>query len=268
MSPYWIAKIGNRLKNSPLTQIIHIQGIAKGTFASPEEQVLSYTGGFAKYDLNLKYPDHKFNIQVRQELLRLRGGQWINRTMGEVNYAYRYARYSMKRWIEIRGFVGRMNRFTPAPIAMNDPYGLSLSGANGAQDLFFEDYYFTRGPEAGMWSQQRNENMGGFKSTSGYGTTYNWMATGNVYVQLPIPVFGIFGVFADFGAFSNGFSVNTAINTGLAMRFGKVFGVYFPIWMSKELNDSYNGGKYGEKIRFTLKMNLVNQSGKLFSLIN
>jgi hypothetical protein len=110
--------------------------------------------------------------------------------------------------------------------------------------------------------------MGGFKSTSGYGTTYNWMATTNIYFQLPIPIFGIFGVYADLGAFSNGFSVNTAINTGLAVRFGKVFGVYFPVWMSKELNDSFSGGKYGEKIRFTLKMNLVNQSGKLFSLIN
>ena len=268
ISPYWTAKIGNRLKNSPLTQTIQVQGIAKGNFATPEEQVLSYAGGFVKYDLNLSYPDHKFNIQLRQELLRLRGGQWINRTMGEVNYAYRYARYNMKRWVEIRGFVGRMNRFTAAPIAMNDPYGLSLSGTNGAQDLFFEDYYFARGPQSGMWSQQRNENMGGFKSTSGYGTTYNWMATTNIYFQLPIPTFGIFGVYADLGAFSNGFTVNTAINTGLAVRFGKVFGVYFPIWMSKELNDSFNGGKYGEKIRFTLKMNLVNQSGKLFSLIN
>jgi hypothetical protein len=58
------------------------------------------------------------------------------------------------------------------------------------------------------------------------------------------------------------------INTGVGMRFGKVFGLYFPVWMSKELNDSYGNSSYAEKIRFTLKMNIVNKGIKLSSLMN
>lgn len=79
---------------------------------------------------------------------------------------------------------------------------------------------------------------------------------------------GIFGLFADLGAFHNGTSVTSAINTGVGMRLGKIFGLYFPIWMSKELNDSYGNSKYAEKIRFTLKMNIVNKGVKLSSLMN
>jgi hypothetical protein len=89
------------------------------------------------------------------------------------------------------------------------------------------------------------------------------MGAGNLYVQLPIPKLSIFGVFADFGTFYNGTSVNSAINAGAAIRISSVFGMYFPIWMSKELDASYGNSKYGEKIRLTLKLNLVNKGLKL-----
>jgi hypothetical protein len=52
---------------------------------------------------------------------------------------------------------------------------------------------------------------------------------------------------------------------GLALRISSAFGVYFPLWMSKELNDSFGNSKYAEKIRFTLKMNIVNK-GLRFNL--
>jgi hypothetical protein len=109
--------------------------------------------------------------------------------------------------------------------------------------------------------------MGGFKSTAWYGTTSNWMATGNLYVQLPIPKISIFGLFADAGAFNNGVSVKTAINTGVAMRFGKILAIYFPVWMSDELANSFGNSSYGEKIRFTFKFNPINKPLKLGSLL-
>jgi hypothetical protein len=93
------------------------------------------------------------------------------------------------------------------------------------------------------------------------------MATGNLYVQLPIPQVGIFGIFADAGAFNNGVSIKTAINTGLAMRLGKIFAIYFPIWMSDELSNSFGNSSYGEKVRFTLKFNPINKPLKLGSLL-
>ena len=178
----------------------------------------------------------------------------------------------MKRWVELRGFIGNTYLFDLPDnntAVYQYPFAMSLSGSDGQQDLFFEEYYFGRNSISGIWSQQRNEDMGGFKSTSySYGITTNWMATTNLYVQLPIPKLGIFGAFVDFGAFSNGVSVNTAINTGLAVRFGKIFGLYFPVWMSKELNDSFGNSRYAEKIRFTLKFNPINKSLKLGSLLN
>jgi hypothetical protein len=147
-----------------------------------------------------------------------------------------------------------------APFLGQYAYSMPLSGANGAQDLFFEDYYFGRGQMDGMWSQQRAENMGGFKSASNLNSD-NWMVTTNVLFQLPTPVFSMFYAFADAGIFEDNMTNSTkvAINTGLALRISNVFGLYFPIWMNKDLEDSYSNSNYAERIRFTLKMNLVNK---------
>ena len=188
----------------------------------------------------------------------------------DATYRYRYLKNSMKRWVEVRGFIGNTYHYKSTLGYNEDRMGMSLSGTDGSQDLFFEDYYFGRGMVNGLWSQQRDENMGGFKSTATayYGTTSNWMATGNVYVQLPIPKMSIFGLFADLGAFHNGTAINSAINAGVGMRLGKVFGLYFPLYMSTELKESFGNSRYSEKIRFTLKMNIINKGIKLSSLMN
>jgi hypothetical protein len=82
---------------------------------------------------------------------------------------------------------------------------------------------------------------------------------------LPIPRLKFIGYYLDAGVFKNEITVNSAINMGLALRISSAFGVYFPLWMSKELNDSFGNSKYAEKIRFTLKMNIVNK-GLRFNL--
>jgi hypothetical protein len=93
------------------------------------------------------------------------------------------------------------------------------------------------------------------------------MASSNLYFQLPIPKVGIFGIFADAGVFDNGSSINSVFNTGIGVRISKVFGLYFPVWMSTNLKDSYGNSNYAEKIRFTLRMNVVNKPIKLSSLL-
>ncbi len=88
-----------------------------------------------------------------------------------------------------------------------------------------------------------------------------------MWLQFPyIPKF--IGGFVDAGIFSNGISTSTAINTGVGIKLGDIFGLYFPVWMSKELNDSYGNSKYGEKIRFTLNFNIANKSHLLTELLN
>ncbi len=264
-APYWHAKIGHRRCAGPFSHDVLIQGVSKSSITSTMNH--DYYGGFIKYGADFNYPDHKLNIQLRNDFIEATN-LTMSRVTLESTYRYRYARHKMKRWVEIRGFVGSIYHLDVDPV---NPYvypvQMSLGGTDGQQDLFFENYYFGRGNFNGLWSQQRDENMGGFKTNSWYGTTSNWMATANFYMDLPIPKIGFLGVFADYGVFNNGISVNSAINTGVGLRFGKVFGLYLPVWMSKQLNDSFGNASYAEKIRFTLRLNPMNKPLKLSSLL-
>ena len=211
--------------------------------------------------------DHNINLKLRNEYYTdAKNTDELGRILVESTYRFRYLKKRMNRWIELRGFIGHtyLNNFSTTNAYQ---YSMSLSGADGQQDLFVDEYYFGRNETQGIWSQQRDENMGGFKSTSWYGTTSYTMATANLYFQFPFKP-NIFGVFADFGTFYNGTSFNGAINTGLALRIGKVFGVYFPLWMSKQMDASYNSKNYAERIRFTLKMNIQSKPLNFMKLLN
>ena len=264
IAPYWNVKIGNRT-NSPFSQNFTLQGIGKYDFYNSLKT--DYIGGFAKYAIDFTRPDHQVHFALRTDLIKAQDAE-MARVNIDASYKFRYLKNKIKRWVEVRGFIGNTYNLNLTQGTNTYRYSMSLSGSDGSQDLFFEDYYFGRNANSGIWSQQRDENMGGFKSTSRYGTTTHFMATGNLYLQLPIPKMSIFGLFADFGAFSNGTSVNSAINTGVGIRLAKVFAIYFPVWMSKELNDSFGTSNYARKIRFTLKMNIVNKGLKLSSLLN
>jgi hypothetical protein len=62
-----------------------------------------------------------------------------------------------------------------------------------------------------------------------------------------------------------------ALNTGLGIRLGDFFGIYFPMWMSDEMVNSFNTDgvfdEYGKKIRFTMHFNLVNKPFNLSSVL-
>jgi hypothetical protein len=150
----------------------------------------------------------------------------------------------------VRGFFGNNLSYTNGSGIGNQYYQMALSGADGRQDLFMEEYYFDRfNPN----SYIRNNNFGGFNRTSTYGTTSFWMATGNVYAALPIPKLGFLGAFCDGGAFFDGNTVNYVYNAGLGIRLGSLVGVYFPIVQSSGLGDL--SVKYSNSIRMTLKFN-------------
>ena len=270
ISPYWQASLGSRdMKAVNYRQTILVQGMFRRDQFGPTD--FNHAGGFVKYDFKWKKPDHKLHVQLRNDFIQnLGNGDNMARARVSAEYKFRYLR-KKERWVEVRGFYGNQYlRNYANSIALPGhfgayQYGMSLSGTDGQQDLFTEDYFFGRNELAGIWSQQRTENMGGFRSTSYYGTTNNWMATGNMWLQFPyIPK--LFGAFVDAGIFNNGTSTSTAVNLGLGMKLGDVFGVYFPLWMSKELSDSFGNSKYGEKIRFTLNLNIANKSHLLMDL--
>jgi len=263
-SPYWYAKLGKRAKLSkPFENSIRVQTMYRANVFG--HNTTQYAGGFIEHVSNYVKPNHKVNTKIRTDFAsNLDNGQKFGRSSLEATYKFRYLRKNQKRWISLRGFVGGYwyNKFN---INSNPNYMMSFAGMNGAQDLFVEDYFFGRNITSGIWSQQRYENMGGFSSASNFGATNQWMATGNLYFQIPIKP-NMFGVFIDFGTVQLGTKNYGLFNTGLALKLGDVFGVYFPIYMNDVLENSFGSKKYSERIRFSLKLNLMTRDFKFRDL--
>jgi len=257
LAPYLYMKLGNRRNASPVSQTLLLQTIYRhDQYGTASDQA----GAYLQYTFDFTRPDHRFNAILRTDHLNnLRNTDEATRSTVEATYSFRYLRNKMKRWVEIRGFAGQNWSYKVADFT-NNTYTMSLGGASGAQDFFLEQYFFDRTRFMRDYSTQRMENMGGFKTTSSYGTTSGWMTSGNLYFQLPLKP-GIFGLFADAGLFDSPYmSPKIVLNTGIGVRLGKIIGVYFPIWMSEEMKGAYgSNSSYGEKIRFTMKLNLVNK---------
>lgn len=264
-SPYWFAKIGNRKNQQlPYSNSIRVQTMYRADILNGSNT--QHVGVFLEYNFDYVKPDHKINAKLRTDFAtNIDNSAQFGRSSLAASYSYRYSKNKMKRWISIRGYVGGFwdNNFKTST---NPNYTLAVSGMNGAQDIFVEDYYFGRGLPTGIWSQQRGENMGGFLSASNFGATDQWMATGNFYFQLPIKP-NFFGVFADFGTVRLGATNYGLFNTGLALRFGDVFGLYFPLYMNDILENSFTTKNYAERIRFSLKLNIFMRDFKLGNLL-
>jgi hypothetical protein len=264
VSPYWNAKLGNRGRAKATSHNLLVQAIyRKDRFPTFD---FNQRGAFAQYDYNVNLPDHKFNMRFRLDYMQSEDIQeQLGRFSTSTTYKYRYLKNKLDRWIELRAFFGTNFIYESANGVGNTTYQMSLSGARGYQDLFLEDYDFARNATSGFWNQQRAENFGGFHSTSSFGTTTFWMTTANAYVQLPIKP-NLFGIFGDVGAFYNGTSVQAAWNTGLGIRFSSVLGVYFPLLRSENMGTDFYKN-YGEQIRFSLRLNIVNKGLKIGNLL-
>lgn len=264
VAPYWQAKIGNRLADSPISQYVRLQTIYKKDKFGPAHN--EHAGFYLLYNFDYSKPDHQVNIKLKNEYYTdVNSTEEVARILFETTYKYRYLRKNMKRWVELRLFAGQqyIRKFSNGNAYT---YSMSLSGASGSQDLFVDEYYFGRNQSTGLWSQQRDENQGGFKSTSTLGTSSIGIGSGNLYVQLPVKGLGFLGLFADMGVYHDGTKLNSLANTGVGIRLGSIFGIYFPIWMSSQLENSYPNLNYAERIRFTLKFNPFNQPLKIKGL--
>ena len=267
VQPYWQAKIGNRKAFSPWSSDVILQSMYRLDITRPAQQEL--VGGFLKYNIRFSRPDHKLLISLRTDYVTNPvNGDAMGRNSIELEYKFRYMKKKKDRWIELRHYTGGNYLFRFNHTASLLPYTLSLSGASGTQDIFVEDYFFGRSESNGFYSQQRMENMGGFKSTSFYGTTSKYLSAFNFYMQTPVGP-KIFGIFADYGFFSSALNgkVSSAFNTGVALRLGSYLGIYFPVYTSQELIDFNAGTTYASRIRFTLKLNIIKQPLNLGGLI-
>lgn len=268
VQPYWLAKLGNRKKASPIMQTLLVQTMYRLDVMGPSQREL--VGGYLKYDFVESQTDYKFGFQLRSDYLaNAVNGDAFGRSSAEVSFKYRYMKKKDSRWVELRSYTGSNWNFDMYNSGSAYNYTLSLAGTSGSQDVFLEDYFFGRSEQNGFYSQQRLDNTGAFKSTSSFGTTSRWISTLNFYGQIPVGP-SILGVFADYGWFENALNgqVMSAYNAGLAVRLSNIFGVYFPVVYSKELADAtYGSGNYGSRIRFTLRLNLIKQPLNINGLI-
>lgn len=265
--PYFYMKFGERKKNIPFSESMLIQGIYNYQRLDPASD--AYVGGFLKYNADYKKPNFEMGAVFRTDYIKeLENNNYylvdyaMGRTSLEANFRYKYKKKKQHAWVELRGFVGGFWDFK----GFNNALRMSLSGTTGFQDVFLEDYYFER--SATPFTNQTGENMGNFRVGGlNYLSTNQWMTTGNFYFQLPVKT-GILGVYADFGGMQQGSAFYGYFNTGIGVRLSKAFGVYFPVYMSQNLENAYGNVKYGEKIRFTLKMNFTNQPFRLGNMFN
>jgi hypothetical protein len=261
LTPYWNADLGKKGDKTPWSQNVRVQGVYN--LVPSNQDNFGHAGGFAQYTLDYKKRDFLSNTKVRIDYVDMKSlfagvsNVSASRLFVESTNTFRYLKNKMSRFVELRFFSGALLMDKTEILSGDSRLGLSLNGSNGAQDLFFENYYFGRNEFNGVWGAQREDNMGAFK-TGRTILTNRWMATSNLYAQLPVKYLGFLGVFADFGAFGTQVDVEFAANVGLGMRLGDVFGIYFPLYSTDNIMQSL-GGNYAVRIRFTLKMNLVNQ---------
>ncbi|MBU2019701.1 MAG: M1 family metallopeptidase [Bacteroidetes bacterium] len=234
-------------------------------FASKNEESI---GAMTRLDVFYSGPDHEINFDIKHEFVtRSVSKDLVHRSQASATYRYRYAKNKMTRWVELRVYGGKVLQIKQTEPLQNS-FALAVAGANGNQDLFFEEISFNRSPYQGLQSTVRQENMGGFKSTSELSSN-NWLTAANLYLELPIPKINI-GLFGDYAFSPSPTSSSTLINywdLGLGLRFKKILRIYFPIMESSNIQSSLVPLTYPQKIRFSLQWNILHRSIRLSNLL-
>ena len=263
-SPYVAINFGERKARHAFHHDLLIQGIYKehilGSNISYNDQ-----GIFVQHTSNYRKPVYQANWTNRFEYFKT-GEEFVSRIWTNLNQNFNYSVGKLDRSITLNLFGGYTLNHQISNLS-GDRYFWSMNGLQGPQDLFLEDYNFGRSDVSGFWSQQRMERHGQFHTGNSAGSNINWLTSATVYAQLPIKP-NFFGVFADFGAGRGTFqTVDLYYNAGVALRLGKVFGVYFPLVYG---NNTFSGDlftNYAQNIRFTLRINPVNRLS-LHALLN
>jgi hypothetical protein len=271
LSPYVAINFGERKARHSIHNDLLIQGIYKrnvlGGAISYDDQ-----GAFFQLTTNYRKPAYQAQWVNRYEYFKT-GEEFISRIWTNLNQTFNYRVGEMDRKIELNLFGGYTLNHQISAIIPSDRLFWSMNGLQGPQDLFLEDYNFGRSDVSGFWSQQRMDRHGQFHTGNAAGSNINWLSSATLYAQLPVKP-NIFGVFADYGMGAGSLkTMDSYLNAGLALRFGKVFGIYFPLFYGHNATEEGNFitapvfTNYAQNIRFSLRINIVNRLS-LHSLLN
>lgn len=175
---------------------------------------------------------------------------------GEFKYRLSYAK--TKKGVDFRLFAGGFL------VNKNDVrnYNFRMSGWQGSQDYLYDELYFGRTDDHGLWDNQFVVRDGGFKIPTFVGQSNQWIAALNVSADLPLPV--PVSVFLDLGTYEG---INTVFedidnlvmyDAGICISPVKgVFEIYIPLLYSKDIekNLETNDFKFIDKVRFVFNLN-------------
>jgi hypothetical protein len=186
-----------------------------------------------------------------------------------------------RKGLQMRVFAGAF-LMTEAAQAMQFDPRFRLSAQNGVQDYLFDQIFLGRGEIQGVFAQQMTMSDAGFVTPSFYGQSDRFMSALNLSSSLPALPLRVFANAAFFGYRVLNYSASsqeftTTNETGFAAEAGislpiipKVFEIYCPLWMSKDLKNAFDlqYGNFEERIRFVLNIKLLNPTQSIRTLSN
>jgi hypothetical protein len=189
--------------------------------------------------------------------LNLLQSENIFKTSLTANYSYKYK--EKNKSFDVRFFAGTFMGSSPKSTS---DYRFRISGQRGYQDYLYDNIYLGRTETEGVLANQFTETDGAFKFYSAIGQSSKWITALNLKSSLgnmKIPL----SLFADIGTTEfDGILKNKLLyDAGICVSIRKnIFEIYFPLFICKDF-ESYkraNDLQYGETIRFTLNLNLLN----------
>ena len=166
-------------------------------------------------------------------------------------------------------------------------YELKLSGTSGSEDYLYENIYLGRFENVknngnSLLSRQFIKDQGGFTTYAPYISTDKWMVSFTASTAIPKLPFNLYGTIATYdnagdvkwSVISNDNKIKTvqskifAFETGVELNLNDVIVIYFPLVTSSDIKEIGNclTSNYGEKIRFTLRLNKLNLFEKIYDL--
>lgn len=194
-------------------------------------------------------------------------GKEFAKLSAEANIKIDY--FQKNKALHVRAYAGKFFN-----LADNDYDASRYRLANtysGQNDYLYDETYFGRNQQTGLWSQQISMKEGGFKVNtlqyaSQLGLSDDWLLALNLktdipYLNLPIRIFADIGTFSD-AKLQNPSGASVLFDAGLEFYVSDYLNVYFPILLSKDFKDYtnsvYTDKKFMRTITFSLNIGNIN----------
>ncbi len=211
------------------------------------------------YVNNIRYIYENKNLyRPKSFYLDVQQNQDMMKFSAEGSFKFNYA--NPKKGFTIRSFFGS---FLYSRNTNNIDYRFNISGQRGADDYLFDYVFLGRNLQNGnILSQQYVMNQGGFAIYTAVGKTWDWVWTLNLNTDLPgkIP----FSPYLNLGTTKDVISLdmeNLLYEGGIRLNIIRdMIFVDFPIFYSPAIKNNVDlmYDNYGQKIRFSLRIDLLN----------